>query len=98
MQALIQRNADLTPTSAEQTAITGLMTKVQAVIDALIVAPNTFESAIIEESRPVGSFKKGTMMTGKNEGDLAIILRTLPTSILSITQVLNSVPTIYLQY
>lgn len=75
----MKRNQDLSPTSAEQTSITSLMSKIQTVIDSLIVAPDLFEPAVVEEARPVGSFKKGTMLRGYNVADLVIILRTLPT-------------------
>lgn len=78
-KALVKRNQDLSPTTAEQTAITALISKIQSVIDTLIVAPDLFEPAIVEEARPVGSFKKGTMLRGYNVADVVLILRTLPT-------------------
>lgn len=46
MQALLKRNADLSPTPAEQAAVLNLVTKIQAVMDNLIVDPGNFDACV----------------------------------------------------
>ncbi|XP_028399713.1 interleukin enhancer-binding factor 2-like [Dendronephthya gigantea] len=88
-QALLKRNQELTQSSHEQAAVLNMVTKVTDMIDILIVSPDAAELGI-EEVRPVGSYKKGTMLAGHPIADLAVILKRLPT-IESIQQVADRI-------
>merc|ERR1719290_619981 len=83
--ALMKRNQDLTPSEKEQAAITNLVTKIQAVLDNLIVSPGGFDACQIEEVRQVGSFKKLTMIPNEKGFELSnteasgrIMVTTIP--------------------
>jgi len=69
----------LTPTDKEQQALNNLLNKVTTVLDNLVVAPGDFDKCQLEEVRQVGSYKKGTMRTGKNIADVVVIFKTIPT-------------------
>lgn len=78
--ALVKRNQDLTPTASEQTHLTSVITKIQAVLDNLLVAPGDFDSCQFDEIKQVGAFKNGTLsMSQKLVGDICVVLKTLPT-------------------
>lgn len=77
--ALLKRSSDLSPSPDEQAAVLNLVRKIQGVMDNLIVNPGSFSDCQIEEVRQVGSFKKGTMLTGNNIADLVVILKSIPT-------------------
>ena len=57
------------------------MNKVKQVLEKIIVKPEDFPAAAIEEVREVGSFKKGTMLAKSNIADLVVILKSLPTGV-----------------
>uniref|UniRef100_A0A914D2P7 DZF domain-containing protein n=1 Tax=Acrobeloides nanus TaxID=290746 RepID=A0A914D2P7_9BILA len=78
-QSIISRHAELTPNAGEQAAINNLVNKVKQVLEKIIVKPEDFPAAAIEEVREVGSFKKGTMLAKSNIADLVVILKSLPT-------------------
>ena len=46
IQALVKRAQELTPGAQEQAAVLNLVTKIQSVLDNLVVAPSLFEAAV----------------------------------------------------
>jgi len=46
IQALLKRSQELTPGSQEQAAVLSLVTKIQSVLDNLVVAPALFDAAV----------------------------------------------------
>lgn len=75
--ALLKKTSELTPTAAEQSSVQNLVSKVETVIEALILSP-TGLNIPVDEVRTVGSYKKGTMLAGHPVADLVIILKETP--------------------
>lgn len=78
--ALVKRNQDLTPTANEQTHLTSVVTKIQTILDNLLLAPGDFDSCQFDEIKQVGAFKNGTLsMSQRLVADICVVLKTLPT-------------------
>lgn len=45
-QSLLKRNGDLSPTPQEQSSVLSLVTKIQTVMDNLVVSPGTFDACV----------------------------------------------------
>ncbi|KAJ0003104.1 hypothetical protein NQD34_018144 [Periophthalmus magnuspinnatus] len=81
-ECLLKRNQDLSPTPAEQSSILSLVTKINNVIDNLIVAPGNFEVQI-EEVRQVGSYKKVEAVAALGNKVVETLRAQDPTEVLS---------------
>lgn len=77
-QILLKRNEELTPSEQDLALIQGFVQKVQAVFDKLIISSGD-PDIDIDETRAVGSFKKGVAIKGEKSADLVIIFKSLPT-------------------
>jgi len=77
--ALLKRTQELTPNNAEQQAVQNLVTKVESVVESLILAPQGL-TIPVDEVRSVGSYKKGTMLAGHPVADLVVILKETPSA------------------
>lgn len=78
--AILKRNTDLTPSLEEQTHVTALVSQIQIVLEKMSLETDLTSAVAVEEFRVVGSFKKGTMIRGKNEADMVLILQSPPTT------------------
>merc|ERR1712121_602356 len=77
--ALLKRTQELTPNNAEQQAVQNLVTKVESVVESLILSPQGL-SIPVDEVRYVGTYKKGTMLSGHPVADLVVILKETPSA------------------
>lgn len=77
--SLVKKTQELTPASTEQSSVQNLVSKVEMVIEGLILAPIGLNIPV-DEVRTVGSYKKGTMLAGHPVADLVVILKETPTA------------------
>lgn len=78
-EALLKKTQQLTPTTAEQSSVQNLVSKLESVMEGLILSPQGLNIPV-DEVRPVGSYKKGTMLAGHPVADLVVILKETPTA------------------
>jgi len=78
-EALLKKTQQLTPSTSEQSSVQNLVSKIESVLEGLILSP-TGLNIPVEEVRPVGSFKKGTMLAGHPVADLVVILKETPSA------------------
>jgi len=76
--ALLKKTQQLTPSSSEQSSVQNLVSKVETVLEGLILAPDGLDIPV-DEVRCVGSYKKGTLLSGHPVADLVVILKEIPT-------------------
>jgi hypothetical protein len=50
-KALLKRNQDLTPSENEQTQLLNLVTKIQTVLDNIVLAPGDFDACVRKISK-----------------------------------------------
>jgi len=75
--AILKKTQELTPSVTEQSLVQNLVTKVETVIEALILSSEGLNIPI-DEIKTVGSYKKGTMLAGHPVADLVIVLKETP--------------------
>ncbi|TGZ59550.1 hypothetical protein CRM22_009032 [Opisthorchis felineus] len=78
-ECLLSYHESLMPSSGEQQALTTLVNRICEIVDGAIISPTGPLAGQIEEIRPVGSFKLGTLLAGHNTADVVIVTRILPT-------------------
>ncbi|XP_065654006.1 interleukin enhancer-binding factor 2 homolog isoform X2 [Hydra vulgaris] len=78
-EALVKKIQELTPSTAEQSSVQNLVSKVEVVVESLIIS-SVGLNIPIDEVRAVGSYKKGTMLSGHPVADLVVILKDTPTA------------------
>ncbi|OXA46489.1 interleukin enhancer-binding factor 2 homolog [Folsomia candida] len=77
--AILKRHTDISPSTEEIQSIQNMVTRVQGILENLILTPGAFDACQVDEVRQVGSFKQGTILAGHKTADFVVILKSLPT-------------------
>lgn len=78
MNSLYRKDTQLNPSNFESFTLNELVTKVMSIIIQMMSAKNEFRTFLIKEIFQVGSFKNGTMRSGKNVADILILVDRIP--------------------
>jgi len=77
--ALLKRNSELTPSSEEVQGLQSLVSRIESIVETIILSPSTFPSCEVDEIRQVGSVKQGTSLAGDRTAELVVIFKSVPT-------------------
>lgn len=78
-EVLVKKTQELTPSNVEQSSVQSLVSKVESVVEGLILS-SVGLNIPVDEIRIVGSYKKGTMLAGHPVADVVVILKGTPSA------------------
>ncbi|KAL7028506.1 hypothetical protein ACKWTF_005867 [Chironomus riparius] len=82
LNSLYRKNTQLNPSNFEGFTLNELVTKVISIIRNMMCSQSEFQAFRIKEILQVGSFKNGTMRSGKNVADILILVDRIPSLML----------------